>query len=84
MTAAIATAAAVGGTLTGFTPAILCWGSFVDGRAPLGGTLSVLDGMSTCQRGANLLNINAIHTLKYPHIARTLEQLHERLLDDTR
>ena len=48
MTAAIVTAAADGGTLTGFTPAILSGGCFVDGRAPLGGTLSVLDGMSTC------------------------------------
>lgn len=47
MTAAIATAAADGGTLTGFTPAILSGGYYVDGRAPLGGTLSVLDGMST-------------------------------------
>ncbi len=39
--AAIATAAADGGTLTGFTPAILSGGSFGDGRAPLGGTWSV-------------------------------------------
>ena len=48
MIAAIATAAAVGGTLTGFTPAILSGGYFGDGRAPLGGTLSLLDGMSIC------------------------------------
>lgn len=36
MIAAIATAAAFGGTLTVFTPAILSGGYYVDGRAPLG------------------------------------------------